>query len=159
MTVQNAFIMFLLAFSGITGWLMLREPATITVAGKVNTPRKKATEPKPSNMNDAPPVVSIPDEQSLMRSRLSKTILPVLDLENVTIEEAVEFLRLRTLELASFKNTLSNSLSFLVSEQEFQENLITAFAEDISLTDALDLICEKAGCHWEIIDAQVVITP
>ena len=168
MTVQNAFFIFLLAFSGITGWLMLREPVPITLSGteptKTESEQTAQPNPQPTGVTVTPPS----DRTHPVRDRLNQIVLPVIDLENANLEEAINFLRLRTHELTadskpfSFsciikKTAIASDLSH--SEQPSDQQTIPLYAEDLSLAEALDLICEKANCHWEISEHSIVITP
>jgi len=155
MTVQNACLIFILCFSGITGWLMLREPASISVAGThgAQTVKKESGKASPS--------ATQPDQDQVVRDKLSALIIPVMDFKETTIEEAMDFLRLRAYELAPEDAPVNRGVSFIIrkpmvdSESDLagnapSEKLINLYAEDISITDALDLICEKAECRWEI---------
>lgn len=156
MTVPNAFFIFLMAFSGITGWLILREPATISMTDAAVIPDKKPELEKAKT--EKPSTPTIPDKQDPIRSQLADITLPVLDLNNATLSEAIYFLQLRAAELSS-DATAAQSLHFRFSneESEILHQSITLYAEDITLADALNLICEKAQCHWEIEDHQVLI--
>lgn len=174
MTVQNACLIFILAFSGITGWLLLREPAEITVAGDERAPDEQVEASKPQSTVDDAPAATHSDHQSLVRQRLNSIVIPVLDLKEITIEEAMDFLRLRSRELNTDSTTPAYGISFVIRKPRIDGHisdlgldagaspavqLINVYAENIRLTDALDIICEKAGCHWEIDDHHVLILP
>ncbi|WP_435892670.1 hypothetical protein [Oceaniferula spumae] len=184
MTVQNAFLIFLLSFSGITAWLMLREPAKITVADhRASASEKKEKTDRASSTPTSSPEASseAPDRTQLVRNKLSKVIIPVVDFREVSIEEAIDFLRVRARELDPDVAAPSSGISFVIRhpridsgsmDEELSEQLnteatastvgnktINLYAEEVSLTEALDLICEKVDCRWEITDHHVVILP
>ncbi len=158
MTAPNAFLIFLLAFSAVTGWLMLREPAATSMASPTNSTstdtKVQKNEVAPTNQTS----VTTSEQQDPLLSRLINTSLPVFELNHVTLGEAIDSLQLRATELTP-NTTVTKSLSFSFSNEESTtiNKPITLYAEDISLADALTLICEKAQCNWVINDDQVLI--
>jgi len=164
MTVQNAFIIFLLAFSSITGWLMFRVPAAITVVDKDSETTQKSQPTKIATTTV--PQVSNPEPQSIIHTRLDNTVLPLLDLSNVTLEEAISFLQFRARELSTVQGDSTNSLYIVIAPEILTKSvtnsnellLFSVYAENINLADALDLICEKANCAWSADEYQVIIT-
>ena len=178
MTVPNAFIIFLFAFSGITGWLMFRTPTSIEVTN-TGTTTDPAQEPekvappikKPQPVETAAvPKITPPAPEEDIYSQLDKTILPLLDLSNVTLAEAIGFLEFRGREITANQSPPAKSLH-IKPHQADQETLyasmdgsarppvFTLYAENITFTEALNLICEKADCYWEADEYQVTVFP
>ena len=153
--MPNAFLIFLIAFSGITGWLMLREPADISLANAPATSTKKAKAKQPETTPATTPDQVAAKTEDPFQKHLRSTTLAFIDFTDATLEEAIAFLQLQTTEHTG----VSKSLSFRFSNEESKilDTTITVFAENISMADALDLICEKAQCHWEIADNEILI--
>ena len=152
--MPNAFLIFLIAFSGVTGWLVLRHPAQVSQENAPLTPREQISPPKIKE-----DITESTKSQHLAQTRLDNIVLPIIDLENTNLEEALEFLRLRSIELAPHTPKAQPSLSFENKASNLVSKNITLYAEDITLTEALNLICEKAVCRWEVTGYQITITP
>lgn len=163
MTVPNACLVFLLAFSGVTGWLLLREPAEVTVTG---TGDVASAQPDQREIGKTP-AVALSDYHSPVRQALDSTEIPLLDLNDTTLEEAVDFLRLRSRELNSaaglsfriIRPATDEAPHVLDTDRSSTDPLINIYEENISFADALDLICNKTDHHWEINDHHVLILP
>ena len=156
MTMPNAFLIFLIAFSGVTGWLVLRHPAQVSQENAPLTPREQISPPKIKE-----DITESTKSQHLAQTRLDNIVLPIIDLENTNLEEAIEFLRLRALELAPENDEPQPSLDFVINTgADHSENrMINFYAEEITLTLALDRICLQAECKWEITGLTINIFP
>ena len=128
------------------------------------------------------PVVEVEIElsfQGAMRKKLNELILSELDLKNSTIEETVEFLRLRSIELEEEEDPRNRGIGFVVrgsrtvkdndgddaldAGDAFDPNgkVISLSAKNIGIADALDLVCEEAGLEWKVDEEllKIVISP
>lgn len=126
-------------------------------------------------------VVEVTRELTLeksVRKKLDELILPELTLNNCTIEEAVEFLRLRSIELSE-EEPANRGIGFVVRSPKTvvdeggdealgdgfgdgvdpKATLLTLQAKDISIAEALDLICEKAGLEWGVDEYAITVHP
>lgn len=110
--------------------------------------------------------ISIEEEkfQERLRKRLDETRIPELELKNSTLEESIEFLRLRSVELSPEKEPTMRGFGFVVrgprliedalgdgdlgGGEDFNVKTITLSARDVGIAEALDLICEAAGMRW-----------
>jgi len=100
------------------------------------------------------------EQQTLISKKMEETVLPIIDLEGTTLEEALEFIRLRAIDLSSDKE-IGPSLEFIISPETEKDSHqpIQFYAEDISISEALDSICDQVHCTWLIKDGSVTIYP
>ena len=122
--------------------------------------------------------------QDQLRGKLNEMRLEELKLNNATIEEAIEFLRLRSIELDEDEELRHRGLGFVVRSQQSvvdrsgNENdlsldevlggkgvssahLVTLSAKNVGIAEALDLICAEAGLKWKVDEEifKIVISP
>lgn len=115
------------------------------------------------------------DFQTAMRKKMNEIRLPELKLHHSTVEETIEFLRLKSIECDPSQGDHSNrgigfvvrsarSVSYDDGESDDvldrddgfgdtanpNATLLTLEAFDIGLADALDLVCSEAGLKWQV---------
>lgn len=154
MTVQNACLIFIVCFSAITGWLMFREPASISVSS-VDAPAAKKSV---SAQTPEPTAADVPSEVAEHTpASLDTLVIPVLDFREVALEEVVDFLNLKVREMEGS----GRNYQFVISKAQDTvsmdaENTVSLYLEDVTFTEALNVICEEADCRWELSDGGVV---
>ncbi|MFT6180059.1 MAG: hypothetical protein ACJAQT_003720 [Akkermansiaceae bacterium] len=117
--------------------------------------------------------------QERMRKKLNEIRLPEMHINDGTVEEAIEFLRLRSIELSPEKDETQKGFGFVVRSPRVvgledegglggfgdvkEPNAVTfsLSARDVGLAEALDLICEEAGLRWWVDEEvlKIVIAP
>ncbi len=117
--------------------------------------------------------------QEMVRGKLNEMILPEMNLDNATVEETVEFLRLRSIELEEEDDPRNRGIGFVVrSSRTVKDNdgadaldagdafdpngkVISLSAKNIGIADALDLVCAEAGLEWKVDEEllKIVISP
>lgn len=182
MTIRVAMLIFLATFAAITGWLVLRsKPADIVVTQSPPVPTssqdrsKEQTKTAEKEETSRDEVVAISDAERAIRDHLNQVVIPSIDFENISIEEAMDFLRLRTREIEPTGESTLRGISFVVRKPAIsshgdegldaepsppdQGRLISVQAENITMSKALDLICEKGGYRWSLEDHHIILTP
>lgn len=112
-----------------------------------------------------------PSEENSIRKKMNEIRIPELKLDNATVEEAIEFLRLKSIEGDSQEEETQKGIGFVVrgsrlvahesdeldsldglgGDSDPNASLIPSLeAYDVGLAEALDLVCEAAGLKWEI---------
>lgn len=181
MTMRIAIIAFVVSFAVITGWLIKREPAANTMAETAPSldvgKKAVATAPKPDDI-DTPSEqpIALSDTERLVRTHLNQIVIPTIDLENVSVEEAIDFFRLRVRELYPTGDSTVRGMSFVIrkpsidgngeepldteiASREPEHSTIDILAHNITAKNALDMICEKAGYRWGITEYCIELTP
>ena len=114
-----------------------------------------------------------------LRRKLEDTIIPVVDLENVTVSDAINFLRQRLLELDSLQfdsKEMMSGVSFVIrnptvtnlSDEASEFN--NGIKNDSKIIDSLQLrnapaevvlkqICDKTHLRYKVENGRVVILP
>lgn len=168
MTTHVAAITSLISFSAITGWLVIRKPADN------NSP---SSPPVPNTMleNPSPPATPPADTRQIVSSHLQNIIIPSVNIKNASIEEALDYLRLKSYEVEpsenhSPKNHSPKGISFILKKPSHASEtphlnipdntpLISLTKNNISMKEYLDLICGSTGYHWEITNHTILLTP
>lgn len=113
-----------------------------------------------------------------IREKLRSIVIPKIEFEDTSVEEAIDFLRLRSIELDPATDPTQKGVSLLIrkprEESEDSEaqkpgavlfpaeastTRLTLQETNISLWDTLHLIAREAGLKVEITDEAVVIRP
>ena len=114
--------------------------------------------------------------RNLVERKLTEIRIGDLNLRNCKLEEAVEFLRLRSVEHDFAEEDSMKGVGFIVQSSHvgtddggfFSQSgavsigsrTINIEAEDVSLIEAIDLVCEEVGATWEIgPQLKIVIQP
>ncbi len=177
--MRIAILTFLVSFAVVTGWLMNREPAQQVTTARAVT---EAVAPKASSAatvvaKKIPPsgdVIALSDtERSLLR-HLKQTVIPLIDMEKVSLHEAVDFFRLRLQEIGPAGDVTVSGLSFVIrnphllndgvpdaasTPMDQPQPTITLSEADITAQQALNLICEQAGYRWQITGDAIELNP
>lgn len=143
--------------------------------GTLAAPEQGRAEGKPSKAGQRPAPGISP-----VQRKLQSLILPVIDFEDTTVEEAVDFLRQRSAELDPMAEDrhLHRGVSFVVrkparetspqgeeepplldTSKEYASIRITLSERNISVWDALQRIASHAQLKIEIKGERIVIEP
>ena len=115
--------------------------------------------------------------------KLDTIIIPRIDFDDTTVEEAIDFLRQRSRELDSDDpDPTKKGISFVIRKPRLEGNfhdidaeldaeeepggldpgatrIISWQAENIPLTEALDEITRRTGLRWKIDDYAITLLP
>jgi len=174
MSMHIAILAFVTSFAAITGWLVNREPADHSADHSQTLPPVPTSPPtgNESILESEPAsdeVIALSDTERLIRSMLNELVIPIMDLDNATLEEAIDnVLGLQPRELDPQQRTLSYIIrrprTFSTDPLDPEISLsyqqpITIYEKNITLTKALNLICLKTHYRWEITDHGILLTP
>ena len=114
--------------------------------------------------------------------KLDQIIIPIVQFENTSVEEALDYLRLRARELDPELDNRRRGMGYMNRTQSVQatgenddesDSLdamsetnttfmnpgITMSAKNIPLRQALDMICTQAGLTWKTSGGRIVVEP
>jgi hypothetical protein len=94
-----------------------------------------------------------PDEESATLAKARRIVVPILDFENTSVEEAVDYLRLRAAELEKDGKVLN-----FVTKDAAERRIPRLFLREASVHDILGFIAELAHVKVEYRDAAIVIS-
>lgn len=91
-------------------------------------------------------------------------VIPSLDFQGATLQEAVEFLRFRSISLDKNPDKTKRGVNFVVRTGGGGDNIINAeidrlVARNITMREALNAICRKTGSQYRIDEFAVTIMP
>lgn len=193
--MQIAIFTFLVSFTSITGWLLFREPAQIVTTSSVEKkeagrnvdgdaevtastrPTKKGLT-KDRSLSDQE-LAEMDIERSIF-NRLNNIIIPFVDFENTTIEEALDFLRLRFREIESDSTEARQGMSFVIRKPstasgsdndddtldaelptipDWNRTPILLRGRNLTMLQILDESCRQSNLRWEITARGIIIEP
>ncbi len=115
------------------------------------------------------------DGSSLITEKLRRIVIPQIDFENTTVEEAIDFLRLRASELDSTELDPSRKgLNFVISRPRSAKGDNTSAPsvrnagdirirelrlKNVPLATALKYICDQAKLRYKVDDYAVTLVP
>jgi hypothetical protein len=102
--------------------------------------------------------------QELLQQKINSLIIPSINFNNATIEEAIQFLRQRTQELdTSEPDPAKRGVNFVLPKipDAIAGDVpkITLQLRNIPLSDALQHICNAAHFHYTVNNSAVTIYP
>jgi hypothetical protein len=139
----------------------------------------------PASMKPTKTLRKLPEAeaaQTFIERKLRKTIIPVIAFEDTSVEEAIDFLRLRSRELDPEKEPERKGISFVIRKPKVESTddasleadsagVLGAAADpgalrvkelhlrDVSLWDALHRIADECGLKVEVSDTGIKLTP
>ncbi|MFC7339508.1 hypothetical protein ACFQY0_20115 [Haloferula chungangensis] len=103
---------------------------------------------------------------TLILQKLKNIIIPVIDFEDTSIQEAIDFLRIRSIELDTWEmNPDFKGINFVIRQPrgdggDFGAARIKQLRlRNVPLAEALDYICESTRMRWSTDDFAVTIKP
>lgn len=104
--------------------------------------------------------------RAVIRNKLKSIIIPKISFEDTTLEEAIDFLRLRTLELDPDPDPRMRGVSLIIRKPSPPEAVDVSSMrirelnmENASVWELLHLVAREFRMEVEITDAGVVIAP
>jgi bla regulator protein BlaR1 len=84
--------------------------------------------------------------QVALEKKLDAIVIPVLSFEDVTLEEAVDFLRLRSVELdKTTEDAAQKGVNFIIKTTSPKAKVAALALKDVSLRKAIENVAEAAG--------------
>lgn len=181
MTIRVAIFAFLISFAAITGWLMTRKPADIHFtsppSGTAQTEEKKTTTPADENLLAEDEIIALSSGEQYLREKLKGIIIPEITFENTSVEEALDYIRLRARELDPSDDDSRKGIGFIIRKpstvgdadwdsldaeastpgQDFPT--VTGTLKNKNLSEVLDFICTQANLRWELTEHKIMLTP
>lgn len=108
------------------------------------------------------PEAEIPHQaKTALERKLQETILPRIDAENTTLEELIDFLRLRSAELDTNEaDATKRGINLVILKYPAaQLPRIKLYAKNITVLDALKQMCESSGMVLSIQEHYVGFLP
>lgn len=119
----------------------------------------KAQEPERSAASEAA-------EKALIMEKLKVIVIPIVDLENTTLEEAVDFLRIRMAELdITTANVAEKGVNIVVryprnaKAEDADPNIRSLKLKNVSMATALQHVCDAVGYRYSVNHSSVVLEP
>ncbi|GEP41925.1 hypothetical protein [Brevifollis gellanilyticus] len=102
-----------------------------------------------------------PSVQALMSNKLNSIVIPQVQFSNATIEEALEFLRVKNRDLDTLETDPSRKgVSFILKGgDEPSQARISLDLKDVPLGEALRYVTELAGMKYKVEPYAVVVVP
>jgi hypothetical protein len=101
-------------------------------------------------------------DTSVVSAKLSQIRLPNINFENITIYDAIDYLRLRSAEMHMGENDPKlKGINFVVYVPEGMEISVVdeLRLRDVSIEEALKEICSKTGMRYELDSYSVILVP
>lgn len=111
--------------------------------------------------NEEPALPAEDARIALIRDKLASIIIPSLDFEDTSIEEAVDFLRMRAMELdAKEPDARKKGLNFVImNPQAAAFHIKELKLKNATLETVLKAICEQTKLRYTVGDSAIVISP
>ena len=131
-----------------------------------------------TQQNAAPNKDADPAEQYL-RDKINNIVIPIVDFDDTTVEEALDFLRLRARELDPAEEESRKGLGFIIrkpsvidpkngtlytgADAQTGPNLmsltVNTKGRNMTMSQVLDLMCIEAKLQWKIAEGKVILEP
>jgi hypothetical protein len=108
-----------------------------------------------ASLQTAAQVPTPPQQAAALQNKLSTLILPTVAFENATLEEAVEYLRLKCREADPNKNPTARGFNFVLLTTS--EKPLTLQLRSVPAAEAVRLITELAGLSYIVEPNAIVI--
>ncbi|MBB5351714.1 hypothetical protein HNR46_001953 [Haloferula luteola] len=97
---------------------------------------------------------------SFIQMKMRKIIIPTIDFEDISVSDAIEFLRMRSIEFDTVELDPQKKGIKIVVRGPFQSQRIQELRlRNVPLAEALNYICEATRLRWSIDDFAVTIKP
>jgi|GEM_PF-6865971 len=94
-----------------------------------------------------------PDKEPKTLGMARRIVIPVVDFEDITVEEAIDFLRIRSAELDESKAGIN-----FVTKQTGKASVPRLFLRNTTVHDILGFIAELSGTTVDYRDAAIVVS-
>jgi general secretion pathway protein D len=93
------------------------------------------------------PLVALSGPEDVLRKRMSEIIIPVIEMENATVRELIDYLR----QQAKARDIDGDGINlFVQASKERLDRTVTVSFRNIPLRDALDSICSGSGLYHKV---------
>jgi hypothetical protein len=99
---------------------------------------------------------------AVLQNKLNNIIIPVIDVENTSIEEAIDYLRMRSVELDPGENRKNKGVNFVImrpANAGGEQNIKSLRLRNVTLATALKNICEQANFRSTVGNEAVILSP
>ena len=111
---------------------------------------------------DEPRIVKNDPARAFIQNKLNSITIPVIDFEDVTVEEAIDFLRIRAVELdLSEKDPAKKGIQFVVRYPAAAPSPVirSLRLKNVPLADALKYVCDQTNFRYTMDDFAVTLSP
>lgn len=116
-----------------------------------------------SDENPRPPEVIDQGSGNEVKAKADSIIIPVVTFENVLLEEAIDYLRIRSIELdVSTLERDKKGINFVIrTDKEMDDELVIPELNlrNVPISKVLNYICEATKMQWSSDEYAVVIRP
>lgn len=120
----------------------------------VITPKKEGDKEIAEPLNQA--------AHAVLQNKLDTIIIPVIDFENTSIEEAIDYLRIRAMELDPEADRKKKGVNFVImrpANAGGEQNIKALRLRNVSLGTALENICAQANFRSTVGNEAVILSP
>lgn len=115
----------------------------------------------------APGIVKRDPARAFIQNKLNTIIIPRIDFEDVTVEEAIDFLRLRAVELdVSEKDPAKRGINFVIRNPRPAAatagpapTIRRLRLKNVPLAMMLKYVCDQTNRHYTVDETAIVISP
>lgn len=145
-------------------------PAALLLAAAVMTSCDRHKAPVETE-KETPAHDEAPEPGAFILAKLDSIIIPVIDFEDTSLEEAMDYLRVRSIELDSYEPIDMRGVSILIKANPAVPNSLSLgesepftridrlHATNITLTEALIQTCEAAEVDAYLTSVAIVVCP
>lgn len=99
---------------------------------------------------------------AVLQNKLKNIIIPVIDFENTSIEEAIDYLRMRSVELDPGENRKNKGVNFVImrpANAGGEQNIKSLRLRNVTLGIALENICQQVNFRSTVGNEAVILSP
>ncbi len=99
---------------------------------------------------------------AVLQNKLKNIIIPVIDFENTSIEEAIDYLRMRSVELDPGENRKNKGVNFVImrpANAGGEQNIKSLRLRNVTLGTALENICQQVNFRTTVGNEAVILSP
>ena len=121
----------------------------------------EAQERKPRREPDTPPNAEAKDpHQVALEKKLDKIVIPMVKFDDTSLEEAIDFLRLRSRELDTTTEVSAlKGVNLVVREGKAEPGRLTMDLRNVTLRKAIENVAEAAGLTMTVSSFTVTLIP
>ncbi len=97
---------------------------------------------------------------SYILQKISNIVIPEIDFKDISVAEAIDFLRVQSIELDTFElDPAKKGVNFFVRGPAGNQRIAELKLRNAPLSEALNYICEATRCSWSVDDFAVTVKP
>ncbi len=114
--------------------------------------------------SNASPIDEAMSDEQYLRYKINNIVIPLVNFDNTTIEEALDFIKLRARELDPAEKESQRDLGFIfikpsVKDTTIQPLRVNTQGKNLTLGQVLDSMCQEAKLQWKIAGDTIVLEP